>query len=258
MATRIYRTPFAATGDKEALATTDQPNGKVSLQAGWTPDYELPGDNPNYRPVGRAEMNGVLAEITEGLGEIQLNGFALWQSIEGGWPVNAYVAHEGKVYRSTIGANTTEPGDGGENWVEAITNMATTAAAGILAIATTAQATAGVDDQTAMTPAKTFAAINATSLGRAQSWQDVTASRANNVNYTNSTGRPIAFSVAANATSGGMALGVRVNGILVGITYSREATPFATGSLLAIVPPGATYSTSGASIASIVSWLELR
>ncbi len=116
MATRIYKTPFAATGDKEALATVDQPDGKVSLQAGWTPDYELPNDNPNYRPVGRAEMNGVVNEITEGLGEMQLNGFAKWQAIDGGWPRGAHVLHNGAVYVSTDDSNVTEPGPASSTW----------------------------------------------------------------------------------------------------------------------------------------------
>ncbi|WP_286898901.1 hypothetical protein [Achromobacter sp. UBA2119] len=117
MATRIYKTSFAATGDKEALATADQPDGKVSLQAGWTPDYELPNDNANYRPVGRSEMNGILNELTEGLGEMQLNGFAKWQAIDGGWPLGAQVSHGGIVYKSTSADNVAEPGPGVAGWV---------------------------------------------------------------------------------------------------------------------------------------------
>lgn len=119
MATRIYKTSFAATGDKEALATADQPDGKVSLQAGWTPDYELPNDNANYRPVGRAEMNGILSEVTEGLGEMQLNGFAKWQAIDGGWPLGAQVSHGGTVYKSTVADNVAEPGPGVAGWKNA-------------------------------------------------------------------------------------------------------------------------------------------
>ncbi|WP_343499257.1 phage tail protein [Achromobacter denitrificans] len=115
MATRIYKTPFAATGDKETLATADQPDGKVSLQSGWTPDYELPNDNANYRPVGRGEMNGVINEITQGLGEVQLNGFAKWQAIVGGWPLGAYVVHNGVLYWSAIDNNADEPG-ASANW----------------------------------------------------------------------------------------------------------------------------------------------
>ena len=119
MATRIYKTPFAATGDKEALAAEDQPDGKVSLQAGWTPDYELPDDNANYRPVGRAEMNGIIGEITEGLGEMQLNGFAKWQTVDGGWPMGAYVNHGGGIFRSTASNNTSTPAPGDGSWAVA-------------------------------------------------------------------------------------------------------------------------------------------
>ncbi|WP_238920940.1 hypothetical protein [Achromobacter xylosoxidans] len=119
MATRIYKTPFAATGDKEALATADQPDGKVSLQAGWTPDYELANDNPNYRPVGRAEMNGILNEITGALGELQMSGFAPWQAVSGGWPKDAYVVHEGVAYRSLIDSNEDAPGTSEASWVPA-------------------------------------------------------------------------------------------------------------------------------------------
>ena len=141
MATRIYKTPFAATGDKEALATADQPDGKVSLQAGWTPDYELPNDNANYRPVGRAEMNGIFNELTAALGEIQLNGFAKWQAIDGGWPTGAQVNHGGQVYRSLIDSNLTEPGAAGANWVLMGSG-----------IATTAQAQAMTDNTVELTP----------------------------------------------------------------------------------------------------------
>lgn len=143
MATRIYKTPFAATGDKEALATADQPDGKVSLQAGWTPDYELPNDNANYRPVGRSEMNGILNEVTEGLGELQLNGFAKWQAVDGGWPLGAWVSHNAIVYRSTTNSNTTEPGVVGAFWA--------VLPAGV---ASTAQAQALTDDTLALTPKK--------------------------------------------------------------------------------------------------------
>lgn len=143
MATRIYRTPFAATGDKEALATVDQPDGKVSLQTGWTPDYELPNENANYRPVGRAEMNGVFNELTAALGEMQLNGFAQWQAIDSGWPAGAQVSHEGLTYRSLIDSNLTVPGAVGANWVLMGSG-----------IATTAQAQALTDDSVLITPKK--------------------------------------------------------------------------------------------------------
>lgn len=185
MATRIYKTPFAATGDKEALATADQPDGKVSLQAGWTPDYELPNDNANYRPVGRAEMNGIISEITEGLGDVQLHGFATWQAIDGGWPAGAQVTIGEVAYRSDIDNNLTTPGEVGANWTRLAAGIATSAEVGaaendtktvtplklgqffssrivqatesmlgIAKVATQAQTNAGTDDATIVTPKK--------------------------------------------------------------------------------------------------------
>lgn len=157
MATRIYKTPFAATGDKEPLASADQPDGKVSLQAGWTPDYELPNDNANYRPVGRAEMNGVISEITEGLGDVQLNGFATWQAIDGGWPNGALVSHGGLKYQSMTASNVTTPGVAGSDWEPVVTTvgtlpLASTSVVGIVELATTAETTTGADTTRAVTP----------------------------------------------------------------------------------------------------------
>ena len=107
--TRIYTTTFAATGDKETLATTDPGTGKVSLPSGWTPDYEKVDTDPDYRPVGRQEMNGVFNEVTAAIGELQQYGFAPWQALTGGWPLNARVVSGGVVYRSTAAANTAVP-----------------------------------------------------------------------------------------------------------------------------------------------------
>lgn len=116
MATRIYKTAFAATGDTEALASTDPGTGKVSLPTGWTSDYEKADTDPAYRPVGRQEMNGIFNEVTLALGEMQQFGFSLWQSVTGGWPAGAIVAHGGLAYMSAVAANTSTPG-ADANWV---------------------------------------------------------------------------------------------------------------------------------------------
>lgn len=112
----IYKVPFAATGDKDALAVTDPGTGKVSLPTGWTSDYEKPSGDPSRRPVGRREMNGVINEITQALGEVQQYGFAKWAAITGGWPLGARVDNAGTVYISTIANNTATPGTPGSNW----------------------------------------------------------------------------------------------------------------------------------------------
>ena len=118
--TRIYKTPFAATGDREALADLDPGTGKVSLPSGWTPDYEKENDDPNYRPVGRQELNGILHEITASLGEMQIYGVATWRPLVGGWPAGARVAQTGGIgaWYNTVEGNTSDPNDGGTGWIE--------------------------------------------------------------------------------------------------------------------------------------------
>lgn len=153
---KIFKVPFAATGDKIAIPTVEQPSGEISQPTGWTPDYQLPNTDPNYKPVGRDEMNGVLFEITEALGQLQQFGFADWQNITGGWPIGANVNHGGGVWQSLANANTEEPGTG-PLWKELFfSNLvpASEAVQGLVRLATTAEAQALTDDATALTPKK--------------------------------------------------------------------------------------------------------
>lgn len=102
--------------------------------------------------------------------------------------------------------------------------------------------------------------VSATLLGISQSWQNVKASRSAGVTYTNSTGRPIAVSIAGIMASrqNGVKLSLAVNG--------TEASSFAVtdslfdirGNVFAIVPPGATYNLTASNINSILTWSELR
>ena len=93
-------------------------------------------------------------------------------------------------------------------------------------------------------------------IGAGQTWQDVKASRAKLVTYTNSTGRTIVVSIMA---SGGGASNViftlSVSGIVVGGYQTYTAT--SQGFVSAIVPPGATYILN-ADVSTINYWAELR
>lgn len=94
-------------------------------------------------------------------------------------------------------------------------------------------------------------------LGVGQTWQDVTASRAAGVTYTNSAGRPIFVIVTGrDQSSGGRAY---VDGLSVGgFTQSSTGTVLSTISF--IVPDGSTYSvSSGVSVTGTdKQWVELR
>lgn len=92
------------------------------------------------------------------------------------------------------------------------------------------------------------------SLGRGQTWQDVTASRASATTYTNTTGKPILvsieFSYASNSRN------IVVDGVQVSSASSTAATFTKRVGICAIVPPGSTYRSDGA--AGINQWAELR
>lgn len=99
-------------------------------------------------------------------------------------------------------------------------------------------------------------------LGKAQTWQNVTGSRALGVQYTNTTGRPIFVSVLGSnlVTAGGVALDIFVDGIAVvvsGFAGAGLASGNAPIGVVAIVPAGSTYQSNAVS-ATFTSWFELR
>lgn len=128
--------------------------------------------------------------------------------------------------------------------------------------ASQAQAEAGTDNTTLMTPLRTLEAIAAQGLGGSlQTFQDVTASRAWGVTYTNTSGRPIMVFVA-QSTSSGVSAGVNlyidgqlaaVNGVGGSVTGSRGVN--------VMVQAGATYRAdpyNGNTSAAYLTWKECR
>lgn len=105
--TRIYRQPFAHNGAKQAIPESSDPQGFVSIEDGFTTDYELPDTDPNYKPIERSEFNGLVNEITEALGEVQQFGYAKWQA--GTWPQGSRVLHAGVVYRANTQTSQQPP-----------------------------------------------------------------------------------------------------------------------------------------------------
>jgi len=104
------------------------------------------------------------------------------------------------------------------------------------------------------------AALDAKSaFGVGQTWQDMTASRALNTSFTNSTGKPIQIHVFGGPTSAAnVAYRVGIGGLFMTGTYSAGASGYiSSGSI--IVPPGAAYSvTLSTGSAALISWMELR
>lgn len=112
---------FAATGDTTVIPTPVQPDGSISLQSGWGFDYQRDNGagggtpDPLAKNINRADMNGVLNEVTASIGEIQQYGFALWVPSGAPYPLNACVRNADANWQSVITNNNEEPGTGG-NW----------------------------------------------------------------------------------------------------------------------------------------------
>lgn len=92
------------------------------------------------------------------------------------------------------------------------------------------------------------------SIGVGQTWQDMTASRASGVSYTNSTGKPIEISVTASASTGPLSLYLYVDGVKRWGMYSGNYIGNQAATI--IVPSGSTYSATVSP--TLLSWHELR
>lgn len=119
---KFFKVPFAENGDKQSIPDASTADGHVSFNEGWGGDYErdLKSD-PNAKPVGRKEMNGVLNAITAAIRQYQTTGFPefITPADNGGtaYPYSAgtVVQYAGKLYVSLIANNTSAPG-ADNNW----------------------------------------------------------------------------------------------------------------------------------------------
>jgi hypothetical protein len=98
-------------------------------------------------------------------------------------------------------------------------------------------------------------ALNA-GIGVNQTWQNVTASRAWSTDYTNTTGKPIMFSVTHYAGDSGMEL--LVGGVLVGQQGQTSGSGDDIFNMMAIVPNGTTYRANPLRVSGSFTWVELR
>lgn len=99
------------------------------------------------------------------------------------------------------------------------------------------------------------AALTSDVIGVSQTWQNVAASRALGITYTNSTGKPIAVSAQVQSTTNG------TNTIVIdGVTAVQTVTSANLGTaMFAIVPNNSTYVVNNNQASkSIIAWAELR
>ena len=98
--------------------------------------------------------------------------------------------------------------------------------------------------------------------GSLQSWQNVAASRALGVTYTNTTGRAILVNVTATVSNASGYATFRVNGVDVNRIVSNNdiltSGQTIDASCQVIVPNGSTYSVTTNGSINIRHWSELR
>jgi hypothetical protein len=100
----------------------------------------------------------------------------------------------------------------------------------------------------------TSAALPASpSVGVGQTWQNVTASRASAVTYTNSTGNPIQVSVTGSTANA--VISITVNGNVIASQGTTSGGTAQNSFVTAIVPNGSTYLVT---VGTLVRWWELR
>ena len=110
--TKPFTTPFAENGDVMFIPETAQPDGSVSYETGFGPDYSADPLEANAKPVPRAGHNELFNQITGSIGDIQRQGAADWYlefSADGGYPKNAIVWLDGDRWKSQVDGNTTRP-----------------------------------------------------------------------------------------------------------------------------------------------------
>jgi hypothetical protein len=114
---------------------------------------------------------------------------------------------------------------------------------------------------TALVATNASGTANALNAGIAvnQTWQNLTASRALSTTYTNSTGKPIYFSVRGVATSAASTWAATIGGVEIAKGWASNQLDSDMCSVGGLVPPGSTYSVSmTVGAATLSAWLELR
>ena len=160
--TKIFKVPFADTGDKISPPDAIQPDGSVSYGLGYGFDYQrdtsldsggAPVD-PLAKVFPREQHNGILNDITGAIAEAQINGLTIWQPSGSPYPINAMVRYSSKNWRSLVSNNTDTPLEG-SSWTETSSRFV------LLGGSTPIRLTAG----SGSTAANIYAAIGPNSAG---------------------------------------------------------------------------------------------
>lgn len=123
MKQKHFRIPFAANGDKQAIAENSDPQGYVNYSDGFGPDYERNlATDAHAKPPERDTFNELFHDITENIKQYQENGFPEWMTtadnngVSFPYSKQAIVNYNNKLYVSLIDDNTSTPGIDESKW----------------------------------------------------------------------------------------------------------------------------------------------
>ena len=203
--------------------------------------------------------NGAMYTVSQLVSYLFQAGIPEWNTNQEYHINSITIGTDGNLYKSITNSNSgNDPvTDGGVNWddiagVNDFVNL------------TTAQTVGGVKTFSSfpVTPSSAPTAdyqvankkyVDDNALGVGQTWQNVTASRSNDVTYTNTTGRPIMFTVTTNSAAYAVPQ-MFVDGISVMLAPFDATNGRAAG--WALVPAGSTYKCIAQP--SIATWYEYR
>lgn len=116
--TKVFKTPFAAQGDRTAVPVETQADGSVSYTQGYGYDYERDQmTDPAAKDIEREKMNALFHDVTEATGEMQQFGSANWSEDGKPYPIRSQVYYSERTWQSRIKNNNEEPGKG-NGWIE--------------------------------------------------------------------------------------------------------------------------------------------
>ena len=124
------------------------------------------------------------------------------------------------------------------------------------ALSSQAQAEAGTDNTTLMTPLRVAQAIATEAVGVNQTWQNLTASRTTGTVYQNTTGRPIMVAISRDST-GVELFEISTDGISFSTLMFNGSQGSDTSRFQPIIPNLLYYRYSGGA-AGTTDWWELR
>ena len=252
---KFIKTAFANIGLRNNIPeTTNNITGAAGYDRGFGEINMLPEGAGGIPPDGK-DFNGIFFDISSAIRYLQSGvEFPFDQDFAtaiGGYEIGAIVSDSSDkslLWINGTASNTAFP----SGWTSFKRSDPTETVRGMPLVATSAEVMAGTNDAKTVTPKKLKDA-GLWPLGVGQSWQNVTASRTLNVNYTNTTGRSIVVNLVVGGLSAGSVVIVGGDEVCVidGVTESYGVTASA------IVPNGATYSCK--TVGGIVArWMELR